>query len=120
LKLREAPLATANFSPKQLAKLRGYLDAMPPSRHLYEFKGTMKASLSSKRKHIQQDEEEEEENVIREGGGAGAGETVGKGGDVALSSEEEISLNERNFLLMGATLRNTKWAVGIVVSDSFK
>ncbi|KAJ1996031.1 phospholipid transporting ATPase [Coemansia spiralis] len=89
LKTKHASHKTTNlYSPAQFASFRCIIDAEPPNTQLYSFKGSLRI-LSNDTSYA--DQSNTTDTVARE------------------------SLSVDNLLLRGSVVRNTKWAVGVIV-----
>eukprot|EP00899_Mesostigma_viride_P012482 jgi/Mesvir1/21234/Mv06669-RA.2 len=90
LKTRRAPAQVMRLHPEAIP-FEGTISFEPPNKNIYEFVGSMRIT----------------------GGGLPEGEA--EGSDPKGMHGEELPLTANSMLLRGTTLRNTEWAVGVVV-----
>eukprot|EP01087_Luapelamoeba_hula_P011161 TRINITY_DN3003_c0_g1_i1.p1 TRINITY_DN3003_c0_g1~~TRINITY_DN3003_c0_g1_i1.p1 ORF type:complete len:1289 (-),score=252.87 TRINITY_DN3003_c0_g1_i1:164-4030(-) len=91
LKIRRSPAVTADMSLEEIASIKGTIQCEAPHHQLYVFKASMSVSEDAKEENAEEVEHDAEQDT------------------------NATALDQANLLLQSSFLRNTEWALGIVV-----
>jgi phospholipid-translocating ATPase len=123
LKVRQGLKATGELrSVHECERAFFYFESEPPHANIYQYNGVMRWNIEQAIEEEDEDEEHEEEEEQQQGDGIEStaapaqpplSATITATSSVSHQKTEAITYN--NLLLRGSVLRNTRWAIGIIL-----